>query len=81
MLMRGDPVHWRDESREGLRGPTQPVLPATSASPPVPGSARIVIFSPHPGAPRHPNPRPLQAARPAKNPAFFANRAGRSASV
>ena len=78
MLMRGDPAHWRDESRGGVRRPTSPVLPATFAGRPVPGSARIVIFSPHPGAPRHPNPRHLQAARPAKNPAFFANRAGRS---
>ena len=62
MPMRGDPAHWRDESREGLRGPTQPVLPATSASPPVPGSAPIVIFSPHPGAPdipTHDTYRPL----------------------
>ena len=54
MLMRGDPAHWRDESRGGVRRPTSPVPPATFAGRPVPGSAPIVIFSPRPGVTRHP---------------------------
>ena len=54
MLSRGDPAHWRDESRGGVRRPTSPVLPATPAGRPVPGSAHIAIFSPRPGTTRHP---------------------------
>ena len=54
MPKRGDPAHWRDESRGGVRPPTSPVLPATFAGRPVPGNAPVVIFSSHPGATHHP---------------------------
>ena len=52
MPKRGDPAHWRDESRSGVPRPTLPILRATFAGRSVPRSAPLVFFRHAPGAPR-----------------------------
>jgi hypothetical protein len=63
MPRRDNPAHWRDESRGRVRRPTSPVLPATFAGDPVPGSAHSGVFSRTPGPPVCTRPVPGSAHR------------------
>ena len=58
MLRRGEPAHWRDESRGGVRRPTPPIFRRHLQAAPSRGVPTGVIFTRTPGPPVIPNHAP-----------------------